>query len=107
MTGSHVEANLEQFFRRRVRLVGGRSSKITAEKGCPDRLVLMPGGRIYLVELKTERGRLEPAQVVWCQRAAALGTKVHVLYGKTGVLAWLRDITENHYRNQRAVEEFS
>lgn len=94
---TNLERDLEQFFRQRIRTLGGYTFKLApTEVGVPDRLVLMPGGRVYLVELKTANGRLSPAQVEWHKRASRLGTVVHVLYGKTGVLAWLRDITEQH-----------
>jgi hypothetical protein len=93
LTNTHRENDLEDFFRRRVRLLGGYTEKITGmSRGCPDRLVLLPGGRIYLVELKAETGSVEPLQVVWHQRAAAMGTKVAVVYGREGVIKWLRSV---------------
>lgn len=60
--------------------------------GAPDRLVLLPGGRVYLVETKTERGSLRPIQRVWHDRAAALGTEVVVLHGAGQVRAWLQEV---------------
>jgi hypothetical protein len=88
---THKENNLEEFFRRRVMLLGGYAEKITGmSRGCPDRLVLMPGGRMYLVELKAETGSVEPLQVMWHARANNLGTKVYVVTGREGVIKWLR-----------------
>lgn len=90
------EAELEAFFHRRVRLVGGMSVKVApTEAGVPDRLVLMPGGRMYLVELKTEKGSLAPIQKHWAARAAALGTRVVTLHGQEGVLRWLRCVVDS------------
>jgi hypothetical protein len=95
----HLESELESFFRRRVKALGGHTEKIVSmNKGLPDRLVLMPGGRMYLVELKAEKGRVDPAQRVWHSRAAALGVKVPVLVGRAGVLNWLRSITTEEER---------
>lgn len=92
-----TEAALERFFRQRVRVLGGYTFKLApTEPGVPDRLVLLPGGRIYLVELKADRGTLRPAQVEWHKRAARLGTQVYTLYGRTGVLEWIRLATDHH-----------
>lgn len=92
---THLEANLEAYFRKKVRLLGGYTEKIVGVtgKGCPDRLVLLPGGRVYLVELKADTGSVEPLQKVWHARASALGTKVFVVYGRDGVDRWLRRVT--------------
>lgn len=85
------EAQLERFFHSRVRQgLGGHVLKLApTEAGTPDRLVLLPGGRMYLVELKTESGRLSPIQLAWHRRALRLGTRVHVLYGRAGIRDWL------------------
>lgn len=93
MTRAQLEASLEGYFRKKVRLVGGRTEKLApTTKGMPDRLVLLPEGRLYLVELKIDSGRLSPAQVVWHSRAAELGTEVHVVTGRAGVDAWIREV---------------
>lgn len=88
---SELESSLEAHFNRTVRLhLGGRAVKLApTEKGLPDRLVLLPGGRVYLVELKTLTGRTSAAQDLWHERAAQLGTKVHVLVGREGIDAWI------------------
>lgn len=96
MADSSLEAGLEAFFRKRVRLVGGYTVKLApTEKGMPDRLVVMPGGRMYLVELKTATGAVSPAQRVWHDRMAAKGVHVHVVTGKDGVVHWLRRIVSS------------
>lgn len=58
-------------------------------KGIPDRMVLLPGGRIFLVELKAEDGEVEPIQKVWHGQAAELGTEVVVLVGRADVDRWI------------------
>lgn len=86
-----LESQLEEKFRTAVRsLLRGRTIKIApTEKGAPDRLVLLPGGKIELVELKTDAGRISPAQRLWHDRAKLLGTTVHVIVGETGLLEWV------------------
>lgn len=56
--------------------------------GVPDRLVLLPGGVVELVELKSTAGSLRPIQRVWHARAAQTGTTVTVLTGREQVEAW-------------------
>lgn len=85
-----MEARLEKLLYDGVRQLGGISEKmIPARWGIPDRLVLLPGGRLYLVELKAASGTIRPAQSVWHRKAAKLGTKVIVLTGLTEVKQWL------------------
>lgn len=93
ITYRELEASLEAYFRKQVRLVlGGRPVKMApTEKGCPDRLVLLPGGSIHLVELKTYDGRVSAAQQLWHQRAAELGVQVHVVVGREGIDRWIAE----------------
>jgi len=93
---SELESSLEAHFNRVVRLhLGGRASKLApTEKGMPDRLVLLPGGRVYLVELKTIQGRTSAAQDLWHERAAGLGTRVQLLVGRAGIDRWVRAMAQ-------------
>lgn len=89
-----LEASLEAYLRRRVRLsLGGQCIKLApTQKGVPDRLVLLPGGRVMFVELKTVTGRLSPMQEHVHQQFAQLGTKVVVLWGRPGIDAWISEL---------------
>lgn len=90
-TFAELEASVEAYFRRVVRdRLGGYTMKmIPAEKGAPDRLVILPGGRVQLVELKVAKGgQVAPAQRYWHERAESLGVTVPVLYGRQGVDEW-------------------
>jgi hypothetical protein len=90
-----LESSLESFFRKRVKLLGGEAIKLAPHQaGIPDRLVIMPGGHMFLVELKTDTGQLSPIQVVWHQRMEKLGVAVHTVNGRAGVVDFLRRITE-------------
>ena len=84
------ESQLEAAFRDRVRRMGGITEKIApTHVGMPDRLVLLPGGKVHLVELKAEGGHLRAAQEVWIARAAQLGVTVSVLTGPVETAKWL------------------
>lgn len=85
----HLESAVEARFRRAVQRLGGYTMKLVpADKGAPDRLVILPGGVIRLVELKTDRGRRSPAQDYWHDRVADRGVDVDTVYGVAGVDEW-------------------
>lgn len=84
------ESALEQLFSRQVREAGGIAIKLMPTvAGVPDRLVLWPGGRVNLVELKTDTGAVSAIQKLWHHRAEELGHHVTVLHGAAEVRAWV------------------
>jgi hypothetical protein len=88
----HNEAWLEAWFRVAVRRAGGYTVKLApTEAGVPDRLVVLPRNRMYLVELKTSTGTLSAIQKAWHRRFYQLGTVVHVLYGREDAAMWIMD----------------
>lgn len=88
----HRESELEAFFAKRVKLLGGAAIKLAPiNPGVPDRLVLMPPGTLHLVELKTEVGLLSPIQRHWHDQAAKIGIHVDTLHGKADIVNWLRE----------------
>ena len=50
------EKDTERFLRRMVKKAGGKAYKFVSPgcTGVPDRLVCLPGGRVFFVELKSE-----------------------------------------------------
>lgn len=58
------ESKIERYLVKRVKEIGGMCIKITSPGlvGMPDRLVLLPDGAAFFVELKATRGVLSPAQ---------------------------------------------
>lgn len=93
MNGSeirHLEANLEGILRDEVRAAGGKAIKLAPiEAGIPDRLVIL-GGRMWLVELKTTTGRLSPIQMRWHETVRQMGTEVVVLFGAADIREWVQ-----------------
>ena len=77
------ERNVERKLADRVREFGGIAYKFTSpgNAGVPDRIVLLPYGIIYFVELKTEIGRLSPVQIAQQDRIRSLGCRVETVYG--------------------------
>lgn len=62
----------------KVRMLAGKREYWVqlAEKGCPDRVVLGPGGVTTWLEIKTPNGKLNPDQRAWHARAAEKGHRV-------------------------------
>lgn len=89
------ESEIESYLRREVRRAGGRCDKLAPTvAGIPDRLVLLPGGGIYLVEMKQQSGALRPAQRAWHAHAERLGTPVYVLWSKQDVDSFLSGVLD-------------
>ena len=78
-----LERDLERRLKAMVKLAGGCAYKLDAraQKGAPDRVVVLPGRGTFLVELKTDTGRLSPLQQVEIERIRNAGGDVQVIYG--------------------------
>jgi len=88
------ESSIERRFVTGVKRAGGLALKFVSpgHSGVPDRLVLLPGGRIVFVELKTEKGTLSPLQIETHNQLRKLGCEVRTLYGKSYVEGFLEEI---------------
>lgn len=88
------EAEIENRLKNGIRQIGGRCYKFVSpgNDGVPDRIVVLPGGQIVFVELKTETGRLSPLQRIQITRLQELGTDVRVLKGLTEVNQFLEEM---------------
>ena len=88
------ESAIEAKLRDGIRKLGGRAYKFVSpgNAGVPDRMVILPGGRIVFVELKTESGRLSSVQKFQIGLMEALGCDVRVLYGADDVAWFLKQI---------------
>ena len=82
-----LERDVERYFCEAVKGLGGVAVKFVSpgRAGMPDRLVLLPGGKAVMVELKAASGRLSPIQLQQIKRIRKLGFPVYVAYGRPGV----------------------
>lgn len=89
-----LEKQIEKYLRLRVEERKGVCMKFVSpgQDGVPDRTVIMPGGRVYFVELKTQTGKLSRIQKYQLKRLIDLDQICSVIYGKEGVKAFLRDL---------------
>ena len=76
---------------RLVEKVGGKAYKFVSpgRAGVADRLVVLPGGRVWFVELKVAGGRMSALQQVFAEDMARLGQRYTVLWTKEQVDAWV------------------
>lgn len=88
------EREIEEYLRLGVKRLGGIVFKFTSpgNAGVPDRIVVMPGNRIYFVELKRPGGKTSPLQNSQIGKLKSLGCEVFVIDSKEGVKEFLDEI---------------
>lgn len=79
------EANVEKYLIRYVKDKGGLCLKFISAsmRGLPDRIVILPQGKIFFVELKAKGKKPRPEQ-----------TRVHKLFSSLGVKVYTADSKE-------------
>jgi len=102
-----LESAVEAYLDKKVRSIGGRTYKFTGRKGTPDRIVVIPFGHIYFVELKQKGKKPEPAQLLWHANALQMGHVVHVIDTREMVddfIVWaIREAGANLSRTTKSV----
>lgn len=86
-----AEKDIERFLVNGVKKLGGVAYKFVSpgNAGVPDRLIVMPGGRVYFVELKTDAGYATVLQKRQMDRLLRLGCDVKLVRGLDEVMALL------------------
>ncbi|MDK4252763.1 VRR-NUC domain-containing protein [Corynebacterium propinquum] len=76
-----LEKTIEQALVRATKKAGGIAPKLTspANAGMPDRIIILPNGKICFVELKAPGQKPRPLQIRQMQRLANLGCMVRTL----------------------------
>jgi len=85
------ERDIEAYLRVKVKALGGTAYKFVSpgHAGVADRLVLLPGGVVWFIEVKAPGGRLSPLQVLFARRMAELGMQYRTIWSREDVDAWL------------------
>ena len=75
------EREIERALVEAVAAAGGIAYKFTspARRGVPDRLIVLPGGRVRFVEVKAPGGRLSKLQEIEIARLRRLGMRVDIV----------------------------
>jgi hypothetical protein len=91
------EKTIEEYLTWAVERVGGVTFKFRSpsQRGVADRIVCLPNGTTWFVELKTENGRLSPLQKVFASVMAQTNQKYKVLYRTEEVDAFVAAISRN------------
>ena len=84
------EQSVEKYLCRKIKEHGGICVKLTGYNGIPDRLIIMPNGKCYFVELKAEGGKLSPVQIAVHYKMQMLGHEVYVLWNHAEVNNWIK-----------------
>jgi hypothetical protein len=87
------ESSLEVTLRKAVKAAGGVYIKLPAilYKGIPDRMILLPVGRIFFIELKAEKGRTSRTQSAFRKILQAMGFYSEIIRGKAEVEAFIKE----------------
>lgn len=93
------EFKAEELLLNAVTAAGGLCKKIKfiGTLGAPDRLVLLPGGRLFFVELKSPTGPMQPSQEVVFPKLERRGFPVHILRGTKEVYEFI----DSHLTQER------
>ena len=88
-----TESHLEEFFTREVKKAGGWAVKFNplGTRGLPDRIVFYHSFT-WLVELKTEKGVVQPVQKNVHELFATHGFKVRIVRNKKQVADFIQDM---------------
>ena len=93
-----LEKDIERKLTLGVKNLGGVAYKFTspARRSVPDRMIIIPGGHVYFVEVKREKGKLTVGQEREIQRLKTLGCNVAVVYGIDQVKQFLAVLKKRH-----------
>lgn len=104
------ERTVEQHLIRSAQSEGGLALKWVSPgaAGIPDRLVLLPGGKVAAVEVKRPGSQSRPLQLLWLERLARLGLRTGVVDSLGSAEAFVRDLQQHEplcaFCNARALK---
>ena len=80
--------------RKQVERMGGKFMKFTSpgNDGVPDRIAILPGGRVWFVELKREGEKPTAVQKWQLEQLRKMGCNVALITGKQEARAWIREV---------------
>ncbi|WP_434302675.1 VRR-NUC domain-containing protein [Clostridium botulinum] len=81
------ESRIEKRLKKEIEKLGGKALKFVSPgvSGVPDRIVLLPQGKIVFVELKAPGKEPRPIQKYRIKELTALGFRVEIIDGIEGI----------------------
>ncbi|MEG2412874.1 MAG: VRR-NUC domain-containing protein [Clostridium sp.] len=75
------ESKIERYLKRQIELLGGKALKFISPgvSGVPDRIILLPQGKMIFVELKAPGKKLRALQEYRVKELRALGFRVEII----------------------------
>jgi len=91
-----LEKDIEHYLVKTVECMGGMAFKFNSlsNRGVSDRIVCLPNGDTWFIELKSPTGRLSALQVVFARDMEKLNQKYACLNSKEAVDRWACDLTK-------------
>ena len=91
------EKIIEKYLVQRVKNLGGRAYKFTspAHRGVADRVVCLPNGQTWFIELKAPDGRLSELQKIFASDMALMNQKYACLWSKEQIDGWIIEAVSN------------
>jgi hypothetical protein len=88
------ESALERKLVDAVKAIGGVAPKWTSpgSAGVPDRIVILPKGKTYYVEMKAPGKPLQPLQAYWAKKLSTLGHKVYRIDSIEGIEQFIMEV---------------
>ena len=89
-----LESDIEKWLVKSLKSLGCVADKFVSpgNTGVPDRLIIIPGGRVMFVELKTDQGELSKIQKWQIRRYQTVGAEVRVVRGLKDANALVEEI---------------
>lgn len=88
------ESKIEKRLKKEIELIGGKALKFVSPgmSGVPDRIILLPHGRIVFIELKAPGKKPRPIQIKRIKELKDLGFDVRVIDSIDGVKDFIEEV---------------
>ncbi|MCI6277860.1 MAG: VRR-NUC domain-containing protein [Clostridium sp.] len=88
------ESKIENRLKKEIELIGGKALKFVSPgmSGVPDRIILLPHGRIVFIELKAPGKKPRPIQIKRIKELKDLGFDVRVIDSIDGVKNFIEEV---------------
>jgi hypothetical protein len=92
-----LESVIEKKLKKEIELIGGKALKFISPgvSGVPDRIVLLPHGRIVFIELKAPGKKLRAMQEYRAKELRALGFDVRVIDSIDKIKLFISEVIGN------------